>query len=134
MSQARVPLGVCLGLAIAIVLDTAVQIFWKMAVSHLPDDVSIVQLILYLVQQPLTWLVVALFLAQLFNWLKVLKQADLSYAQPITSLSYISVGLISVLFLHEHMSLPQYLGVVLILGGVWFISRSEHSTVAEKIP
>jgi len=134
MNQARVPLGVCLGLAIAIVLDTAVQIFWKMAVSHLPDDVSIVQLILYLVQQPLTWLVVALFLAQLFNWLKVLKQADLSYAQPITSLSYISVGLISVLFLHEHMSLPQYLGVVLILGGVWFISRSEHSTVAEKIP
>ena len=132
MNQARVPLGVCLGLAIAIALDTAVQIFWKIAVSHIPDDLSIVALILYLVQQPLTWWVVALFFAQLFNWVKVLKQADLSYAQPITSLSYISVGLLSVFYLHEHMRLPQYLGIVLILGGVWFISRSEHSTVAER--
>ena len=127
----RVPLNVCLGLAIAVILDTAVQILWKAAVMRVPSDAGCWQMVSFLVQQPLVWLVVVLFLTQLGNWVKVLKHADLSYAQPITSLSYISVGVLSATFLHEHMTVLQYFGIALILAGVWFISRSEHSTVAE---
>lgn len=73
------------------------------------------------------FLVVALLLAcQLFNWLKVLDHADLSYAQPITSLSYVSVGLCSVFLLDEPIDGQMLAGIALILAGVWFISRTDH--------
>ncbi|HEY9677279.1 MAG TPA: EamA family transporter [Drouetiella sp.] len=121
----RVPLSICLGLSVAIILDTGVQIFWKMAVDSTANE-SVFGTFLH----PLFWLVVALFLLQLANWLKVLENADLSYSQPITSLSYISVGVLSALILHEHISIPQILGITLVLAGVWFISRTDPNTVS----
>lgn len=131
----RVPLSVCLGLAIAIVLDTGVQIFWKLAVSlaekrvdMLPHPMAL-DTIRFMVQEPLSWLVALLFTLQLVNWLKVLEDADLSYSQPITSLSYISVVVLSAMFLKEHVTVLQIVGIGFILTGVWFISRTEHNTV-----
>lgn len=122
----RVPLHICVGLSIAIILDTAVQIFWKMAVlatKHAPDPTIATFL------HPLFWLVVTLFLLQLANWLKVLEHADLSYSQPITSLSYISVGVLSAAFLDEQITLLQVCGITFVLAGVWFISRTDHNTL-----
>jgi drug/metabolite transporter (DMT)-like permease len=135
----RVPLHICLGLAIAVILDTAVQIFWKMAV-HVTDKMSLVEpknpfsieeftYLLATFEHPLFWLVVILFLLQLANWLKVLEHADLSYSQPITSLSYISVGVLSALLLHEHITLLQVAGITFVLAGVWFISKTDHNTI-----
>ncbi|MFN8550273.1 MAG: EamA family transporter [Candidatus Obscuribacterales bacterium] len=122
----RVPLHICLGLSIAIILDTGVQVFWKMAVQateHAPSP------LIATFEHPLFWLVVTLFLLQLANWLKVLEHADLSYSQPITSLSYISVGILSAAILHEQITLLQILGISLVLVGVWFISKTDHNTV-----
>src|SRR4051812_21501432 len=82
----RVPLHICLGLSIAIILDTGVQIFWKMAVQATENatlvrtfDSTLEQLfwsVITTFEQPLFWLVVTLFLLQLANWLKVLEHAD----------------------------------------------------------
>jgi drug/metabolite transporter (DMT)-like permease len=120
----RVPLHICVGLAIAVILDTAVQIFWKMAVQATDK-----QPLLATFEHPLFWLVVTLFLLQLANWLKVLEDADLSYSQPITSLSYISVGVLSAMFLHEQITLLQIIGITFVLAGVWFISKTDHNTL-----
>ncbi len=120
----RVPLHICLGLAIAVILDTAVQIFWKMAVQETNGAPLIATFV-----HPLFWLVVTLFLLQLANWLKVLEHADLSYSQPITSLSYISVGVLSAMFLQEQITMLQIVGITLVLAGVWFISKTDHKTL-----
>ena len=61
---------------------------------------------------------------QLFNWLQVLGRADLSYAQPITSLTYVSVYVLSGLYLDEKLDTLQILGIAIILAGVWCISRT----------
>ena len=79
---------------------------------------------------PLFYLAMLGFAAQLFNWTRVLAKADLSFAQPITALSYISVLAISRLALHEAMSSTKLTGVILILAGVAFISQSSASTEA----
>jgi drug/metabolite transporter (DMT)-like permease len=129
----KVPLGVCIGLAFAIILDTAVQLCWKVAVSRVPDTDGVLEMVASLVRQPLFWGVIVMFLTQLANWIKVLGRADLSYAQPITSLSYISVCILSAFFLHEVVSWQQYAGIILILAGVWFISRGEHQTVGGTV-
>lgn len=121
----RVPLHICLGLSIAIILDTGVQIFWKMAVQATENEPLLATLM-----HPLFWLVVTLFLLQLANWLKVLEHADLSYSQPITSLSYISVGVLSMPLLHEKITLLQVAGITFVLVGVWFISKTDHNTLS----
>ena len=114
-----------LGLAIAILLDTGVQIFWKVGVIDLPDDVQPMLLLHAILERPIFLVVGALMLAQLFNWLSVLSMADLSFAKPFTSLSYVTVGVVAVLVFDEHPHFVQILGVGVIILGVWFVSRSE---------
>lgn len=75
-------------------------------------------------------LVAVFFVAQLWNWLRVLQIADLSYAQPITALSYITVLGLSALWFGEHIDALKVVGIVLILAGVWFISRGPHHSNA----
>jgi len=103
-------------LALAIVLDTAVHLAWKVAADQLPE------------LSPLLLLVAALFIWQLVNWLRVLESSDLSYSQPITALSLVTVFILSALFLGERVDLPKVVGTCLVLAGVWFISRTDHDS------
>lgn len=123
------PLKLLLGLIGAIVLDTALQLLWKSAVVAVPDTPDLWQTALAMLQQPLFLGVVLLMGGQFLNWIIVLDHADLSYAHAITSLSYISVCGLSVWLLGERLDVWQGLGIVLILVGVFFISRSGHMTV-----
>ena len=80
--------------------------------------------------QPLFLVVVAVFLGQLFNWLKVLEHADLSFAQPITSLAYVTVTGLSWLLFAEPVGWLKMAGILCILAGVWLISGGQRITVA----
>ncbi|OIQ95356.1 4-amino-4-deoxy-L-arabinose-phosphoundecaprenol flippase subunit ArnE [mine drainage metagenome] len=129
-SAPRLPLKVVLGLALTILLDTAVQLFWKDAVSALPSGPLAAQ-VLAALHQPLFLLVLALMLGLFLNWMLVLEHADLSYAHAITALSYASVSIASLVWLGERMDGLQAAGVVLILAGVWRISQGGHVSPAE---
>ena len=97
-------------------LDTVVQLLWKAAATDFEPLVIAA--------------VVVIFIAQLINWLRVLELSDLSFSQPITSLSLVSVLAFSVLFLGERLDALKLLGIAFILAGVWFISRGPHHSAA----
>ena len=120
MAAKTLPPELLFRLALAVVLDTAVQILWKMAALQLP---SIGLLFM---------LVAALFAWQLLNWLRVLESSDLSYSQPITALSLVTVFVLSVLYLGEGVDLPKVTGTLFVLAGVWFISRTDHDSRPES--
>jgi drug/metabolite transporter (DMT)-like permease len=124
MAKLSFRLRLVLGLATAILLDTAVQIFWKIGVIDIPDSVLPWELLGAVAERPIFLLVLALMLAQLFNWLHVLSLADLSFAKPFTSLSYVTVGTVSAFFLGERLNIVQIAGIGIIIAGVWFVSRS----------
>jgi drug/metabolite transporter (DMT)-like permease len=126
MNFSKLPLRLTVGLALAIALDTAVQIFWKTAVDAVPVADSAGTTAWALLQHPLIIAVIVLKIGQLFNWLMVLAHADLSYAQPITSLSYVSVCILSVVYLHERVDSLEVAGVSLMLAGVWFVCSTDH--------
>jgi drug/metabolite transporter (DMT)-like permease len=109
-------------------LDTCVQLAWKTSVSSTPGDGSLWLTFNYAVSNPLFLLVIGLLICQFINWLIVLSHVDLSYAQPVTSLSYASVCILSVIYLHEEISPVQFLGIALVLVGVWFISQTDCVT------
>ena len=120
------------GLLIAIVIDTALQLVWKSAVLSLPHDGSLWLNVQAILQNPRFLFVLFLMGCQFFNWLMVLGDADLSYAQPVTSLSYVSVFLLSAFYLNEAADVFQIAGIIFVLAGVWFISQTEHLTRAQE--
>jgi drug/metabolite transporter (DMT)-like permease len=120
------------GLLLAILMDTAVQLVWKSAVLSLPDNGSPWLNVQALLRSPLAIFVIFLMACQFFNWLTVLSNADLSYAQPVTSLSYVSVFCLSVLYFKEATDLIQIAGIIFVLAGVWFISQTDHVTPSKE--
>jgi drug/metabolite transporter (DMT)-like permease len=130
-SSAGFPYKLTLGLALTVIIDTVVQLIWKTAADTLPATPSW-ESIEGVFQQPLFLLVAGLMLCQLFNWLAVLGEADLSFAQPFTSLSRITVCLASVYFLHEQIAPAQIAGIVMVCVGAWCISRTARKTVRSE--
>ena len=128
----KAPKAVIIGLLLAIVLDTIIQITWKLAVSGIPANASVSATAMGAFSQRYFYLAMLAFAAQLFNWIRVLSRADLSFAQPFTALSYITVLTFSSHSLHERISLAKVLGVAMILLGVFFISRTPHSTTGTE--
>ena len=130
----RVSVRLMVGLAIAILLDTVQQLVWKEGMGGIPDDASLSETIAAALHAPLLGLVAILMLARLINWLKVIELADLSFAQPITSLSYVTVTLASVIYLKETLTLIQIAGIAVVLAGVWCISQTERDSHQSEHP
>jgi drug/metabolite transporter (DMT)-like permease len=63
-------------------------------------------------------------------WSTILSKIDLSVAVPVCSFSYITVPLVSLVFLHEKISALRWLGISIILLGVVLVAVS--STRKEK--
>ena len=129
LSVKNISRSVWLGLTITVVFDSFGQILWKSVASTLPDTDDILTLVLAAANQRLTWLLAGLLLAQLFLWMAVLKRADLSLAQPLTSLSYVGVGVLSWVWLGESWRWNTILSVALILIGVALVSSSPRNPV-----
>ena len=130
---ARFPVRLAIGLAVAIALDTALQLVWKTGVADLPDTSSLRELVVAVARNPVFILVVVFMAAQLVNWLKVLDHADLSYAKPFTSLSYVTVCILSVLLLGEHIAPLQIAGIVVVVAGVWCVSQTSRATLGTEV-
>jgi drug/metabolite transporter (DMT)-like permease len=120
----QVSVRLVVGLGLAVVFDTAQQLAWKVGIDAMPETNSPSATIDAVLHQPLLAVVAVLMVARLINWLKVLELADLSFAQPITSLSYVLVTVLSSVYLKETLTPLQIAGMVIIVAGVWCISQT----------
>ena len=76
------------------------------------------------------------------SYLTALSWADLTFVLPSTAFGYVVVALLSKFWLHEHLSLYRWAGILLIVCGVGFVangpSLTEHApkplTPAGPIP
>lgn len=116
------------GLVLAIVLCSASQLCWKKATMGVPAGSSALDTLHFTASEPMFWIAVALYVWQFFNWMRVLKYADLSFAQPITAGTYVVVGAAAWLLFGESLPPHRLLGIGLILSGVVVISSSPHLT------
>ncbi len=83
-----------------------------------------VKFILVVLPSPFLWLGLFLVLAIFTSWSAVLSRIDLSVAVPVCSFSYITVPLVSAIFLGEHISHLRWFGITFILIGVFLVSLS----------
>lgn len=57
-------------------------------------------------------------------WSMLLSKVDLSVAVPVASFSYVLIPIVSIIFLHEKVTLLRWSGILFILLGVIFVSMS----------
>jgi len=73
---------------------------------------------------------IALLIGFFACYLTALSWADLTFLMPATAFGYVIVALLSRFWLHEHLSIWRWLGIVMIVCGVGFMangpSRTEH--------
>ena len=57
-------------------------------------------------------------------WLVVLSRMELSLVYPMVSVAYVLVALASLIFFKENVTLIRWAGIVVIMVGVFLVSRS----------
>lgn len=62
------------------------------------------------------------------SYLTALSWADLTFVLPSTAFGYVVVALLSRFWLHEHISIYRWVGIILIVCGVGFVANGPSLT------
>jgi multidrug transporter EmrE-like cation transporter len=81
---------------------------------------------------PYVFLGFALYAVSSGFWLVVISRWNLSYAYPMIAIGYVAVVFLSRLFFKEHVTPLQWIGIVLMCGGLAIVSRFGASTGAVR--
>lgn len=110
------------------------QLTFKAALNDIGELKPGVGMIVDILTSPLLLLGLAIFGSSAFVWLLALMKADLSFAYPFLSLTYIAVLIGGALLFDEKITLVRIIGVTTIIGGLVVISQSERiaSKAAEE--
>lgn len=95
-----------------------------------PIDVHHVGNLLTALESPFVIIGIFFLLGFMWSYMTALSFADLSYVLPATALGYVVMILLSIFWLHEHVSAQRWIGVAFIVTGVGVVaggpSRTEH--------
>jgi multidrug transporter EmrE-like cation transporter len=110
-------------------LNAAAQLLLKSATRPLSHFTSISPDILLrsvgiLSGSPPFWAGMLCYAASVCVWVAALSKAPVSVAYPMLSLGYVVVAAVSALWLGESLTFPKFVGIALICGGVYLVSRS----------
>ena len=78
------------------------------------------------------WLGIFFYALNFVVWIVILYKVDLSIAMPVGSTSYIFIPIMAMLFLHEHISVLRWVGILLIILGIHFVSQSKKPAKEES--
>ena len=115
----RLPFKIFLFVVLNDLLDTTAQLLMKKGVHHLFNFANH--------DFFLFWIGLIIYLSNFFLWMYILSKTDLSIALPLASASYILIPIAAVYFLHEFVAPMRWLGLVLIMTGIYFVSMSKTS-------
>lgn len=113
-------------LAAAVTMNAFANISIKLGVNRLPSisGQPWAEIIRRVVFNPWLILGVALFVAALGAYSVVLSKMNLSIAYPLmTSLGFLIVTAFSLLVFNETLTAMQWLGLLIILVGIWLVSN-----------
>ena len=96
-------------------------------VASIGDLLAFFRAILF---SPFLWVGLLSVAATFIIWSTVLSKIDLSVAVPVCSFSYITIAIVSIIFLHEKINMMRWLGIFFILAGVTAVSLSSKEKEA----
>ncbi|MDD5119917.1 MAG: EamA family transporter [Candidatus Omnitrophica bacterium] len=134
MFKKKVTLKILVLLIASDLLETTVHFFFKKSAlsqgsSSVLDLASALVFLKGVLASPFLWAALFTVVLIFIIWSTVLAKIDLSVAVPIASFSYILVPVVSVIFLHEHITILRWGGILLILAGVILVSISSKERI-----
>jgi multidrug transporter EmrE-like cation transporter len=111
---------------ISVVLGAFGQLFMKMGLKDRPIELGqLVSLKFFdTIFQKYVFLGVVLYFLAVLLWFVVLSKAELSFAYPLISLAYVITAFLAMFVFKENVTVVRWLGIILILAGVFLITRS----------
>jgi drug/metabolite transporter (DMT)-like permease len=117
------------------IIESFAELCMKMAVNHTGmTNIMFSNVFEFLAKSafmPILWAGFMLYILNFFIWMVVLSRLDLSLALPIAGMSYILVPLLAKGFLHETLGPGRWIGIALIVLGVYCVSRSTKEAANE---
>jgi drug/metabolite transporter (DMT)-like permease len=99
-------------------MNSIVQTYGKLQLSA--------DTLIHMATNPLLIVGIAIFGISTLLWLFALAKADLSFAYPFLSLTYLVVLIGGAFLFGDKVTLPRVLGFAVIIAGVWIVARSEQ--------
>jgi multidrug transporter EmrE-like cation transporter len=123
---------VALFLVIAIALGAFGQVALKQGMSKisLSSGAGMAVGVVRAIFTPYVFLGFLLYAISSCFWLVVISKWNLSYAYPMIAIGYIGVVFLSRIFFKEHVTPMQWVGIVLMCGGLAIVTRFGASTGA----
>jgi multidrug transporter EmrE-like cation transporter len=133
------PITVAIFLIIAISLGVFGQIALKHGMTQYKvqhpdaDNTGLIAGLLRAIFTPYVLLGLGCYVISTGFWLIVISKWQLSYAYPMIAVGYIGVVFLSQLFFGEHVTPLQWVGIVLMIGGLVLVVTFGSSTGAKKM-
>ena len=108
-----------IGLVIA--TNVAGQLMFKIAANQVKDEQTFYGMIEKLMYNPAAWGAVFLYTSMVVGWIWVLRSLPLSVAYSSIALVFVFVPLLSVILFNESLSIKFFIGMTLIVIGLWII-------------
>ena len=128
----QLPLKVFLFIVINDVIDTTAQLLMKkgLGMAELNNVGDFFHHLFNFANHDIFyfWLGLAVYLSNFFLWMSILSKIDLSIALPLACVGYILIPFAAVFFLHEHVPVLRWVGLALIVTGIFCVSRSPAKT------
>ncbi len=115
-------------LGAALVLNATANLLMKFGMRSIADSGGLmrgglVQALLTILASPVLVLGVICFALNLIAYMYALQRLPIGVAYPImVTLGFAIIVIVAGFYLHEHLSWTQWVGVVLILAGVWLVA------------
>ena len=93
----------------------------SISLRHLPE-------LILAITNPWVALGILFLLGFFASYMTALSWADLTYVLPATSLGYVLLALIAKFLLHEQVTALRWIGILLISGGVGFVTQGPELT------
>lgn len=129
MSKKKLTLKILSLLILSDIIETITHFFFKkstysesnFAINNLSDIAFFFKAVFF---SPYLWAGLLAVILTFIIWSTILSKIDLSVAVPVASFSYILVPIVSIIFLHEKISLLRWSGIIFIIIGVILVSLS----------
>jgi drug/metabolite transporter (DMT)-like permease len=113
---------------LSVALGIVGQLTFKAAMNNLGALELSLDTLIRMATSPLLLLGLVIYAASTGCWLLALMKADLSFAYPFLSLTYIGVLLGGSLFFHENITGGRIIGFAVIVIGLLIVARGEVRT------
>jgi drug/metabolite transporter (DMT)-like permease len=112
---------------LSVTLGAVGQLTIKAAVNEMGPLQLSAQMLLKMVSSPLLLIALGIYGVSAILWLLALMKADLSFAYPFLSLTYVAVLTGGAVLFHERVTLMRIVGFIVIVLGLVIITRGEQS-------